>query len=313
MIFGYVVTYDAAWRLDAGTESGSLDEVLSGEARFFDHFHPDDLPSVEVLVTSALLTAGTSEDAFIEAYRRPVVQAYGERCSPPRDQWAPLTISSVAGGVYAGCNYVEAMFFAERRAYIVTWALPFGTEPGEHDRQSLLAFLDGFTFEPRLAPVATTTFVSSHYGYEVIVRATEAVTAGHVQATLEDVQTRRVDALDRFYPFGTMEQVLLATSVPIRDGMSNAAWISRYLDGGGTAASDRCIPPQTEWNVVTADGRPGWQYTGCDFVEALFFVGGRAYVFAFAKPGQAIGKYEWMVLAGFLRGVTFRPDRAAPA
>jgi hypothetical protein len=61
------------------------------------------------------------------------------------------------GGLYVGCNYVESITFVNGRAYIFTYALPFGTKATLVTKAMLEALLSTVTLHPERVVLASPT------------------------------------------------------------------------------------------------------------------------------------------------------------
>ncbi len=150
-VFGFDARYPAGWRLEAGTTPAGLGDLTSAERGFFDHFLAPTVTGLEMYGTSTLIPSGMSEDAWVAAYRAPVVAQFGAQCFPTRDQWLPVTLDGHPGGLYVGCNYVESTTFANGRAYIFTYVLPLGSQPGADAVTMLKALISTATLHPERA------------------------------------------------------------------------------------------------------------------------------------------------------------------
>jgi len=150
-VFGYDARYPAGWRLEPGTMPARLGDLTGAKRTVFDHFVMPPENTTELYGTSTLVPNGMSEDAWIAAYRDPVVAQFGAACFPPRDQWESVTVDGRAGGLYVGCNYVESTTFVSGRAYIFTFALPLGVPPGSAAKTMLEALLSTVILHPERA------------------------------------------------------------------------------------------------------------------------------------------------------------------
>jgi hypothetical protein len=150
-VFGFDARYPAGWRLEAGTTPAGLGNLTTDQNEFFDHMLPPANDGSKMYGTSTLIPSGMSEDAWVAAYRDPVIQQFGAQCFPTRAQWLPVTLDGHAGGLYVGCNYVESTTFVSGRAYIFTYVLPLGTQPGADAVTMLRALISTVTLHPERA------------------------------------------------------------------------------------------------------------------------------------------------------------------
>ena len=148
---GYSARYPADWALTPATAPATLANLTGAVAAVFDHFKSSGAPADEFLGVSTKLPSGISEADWIAAYRKPVVDAYGASCFPPPDQWKPVTLDGHKGGLYIGCNYVEATTFVDGRAYIFTLGRPLGFPATAATEDLLRAFLSTVTVDPAAA------------------------------------------------------------------------------------------------------------------------------------------------------------------
>ena len=153
-VCGFDARYPAGWSLEAGTTVATLANLTSAGTNF-DHFRPTPSSLQEMYGTSTLLPAGMSEDDWVAAYRDPIVQQFGEGCFPARSAWEPVTVDGHPGGLYVGCNYVESTTFFAGRAYIFTYALLPGAQPGSETKAMLEALLSTVTLHPERAVLAS--------------------------------------------------------------------------------------------------------------------------------------------------------------
>ncbi|NJD28021.1 MAG: hypothetical protein FIA92_06945 [Chloroflexi bacterium] len=155
--FGYEARYPSGWRVARGTTPGSAVDLALGEpvgpARFWDHFEPDQAtPGPRLLATSTAIAAGTTEDAWIEAYQEPQIQQAGAACIPARATWQPVTIDGRTGGIYVGCGFVEAITVVNSRVYIFTYLNSSAAQSviETTGRQMLEAFIATASLQPEL-------------------------------------------------------------------------------------------------------------------------------------------------------------------
>jgi hypothetical protein len=148
---GYSARYPGDWALTPATAPATLADLTGAVAAVFDHFKTSGAPADEFLGVSTKLPSGMSEADWIAAYRQPVVDTYGASCFPPPDQWKPVTVDGHIGGLYVGCNYVEATTFVDGRAYIFTLGRPLGFPATAATEDLLRAFLSTVTVDPAAA------------------------------------------------------------------------------------------------------------------------------------------------------------------
>lgn len=147
---GYTARYPGDWVLTLATAPATLSDLTGAVDAVFDHVKTSG-PADEILGVSTKLPSGMSEADWIAAYRQPVVDTFGASCFPPPDQWKPVTVDGHVGGLYVGCNYVEATTFVDGRAYIFTLARPLGFAATPATEDLLRAFLSTVTVDPAAA------------------------------------------------------------------------------------------------------------------------------------------------------------------
>ena len=161
--YGYDARYPEGWRVGLGSVHGSASELAFGEhaaaPRFWDHLTPpgEAVVGSGILGTSTVVPPGVTEDAWIDEYQAPQVKADGRACIPQRSTWAPITVDGHEGGVYAGCNYAEAMLFVGDRVYVFYYVSLTGASGTARTEglELLKAFLATVTIHPERATVAS--------------------------------------------------------------------------------------------------------------------------------------------------------------
>ena len=149
---GYAARYPSTWTLTLATAPATMADMTNAVAAVYDHAKaPAGTDFDEIQGVSTKLPAGMSQDAWIAAYRKPVVDAFGAGCFPPPDQWQPVTVGGHAGGLYVGCNYAESETFVAGRAYVFTVAQPFGVPATPSTEELLRAFLATVTIDAAAA------------------------------------------------------------------------------------------------------------------------------------------------------------------
>jgi hypothetical protein len=137
---------------------------LGGDLRFvavfddmYDTFHPEGAVYPVFGAASTRLPDGMSEDAWLTVYRQTDdISRRGPSCVPPRDEWQPITVDGVNGGLYRSeCSFREVLVFAGGRAYTFTITRGMGGAGGEEDLALLLTFVSTVTLHPDQADDST--------------------------------------------------------------------------------------------------------------------------------------------------------------
>lgn len=161
--FGYDARRPIDWRATPGTTQGSADDLAlgghDGPNPFWDQFAPPGQPIMigGLLATSSAVPPGVSEDDWIDAYQAPQIATLGRACIPQRSTWENVTVDGRDGGIYVGCQFVEAMVFADGRAYVFYYVNTQAAQSGVETtgRALLEAFLDTVSLEPDSARPAS--------------------------------------------------------------------------------------------------------------------------------------------------------------
>jgi hypothetical protein len=135
--------------------SRSGEPFLGGDLRFvvvFDHmydtFSPADSLYPVMGAVSTRLPDGMSEEAWLAVYRLADARNREQGCIPPRDEWQPVSVDGVSGGLYTDCSFREVLAFAGGRAYTFTITRGMGGAGGDEDLQLLLTFVSTVTLHP---------------------------------------------------------------------------------------------------------------------------------------------------------------------
>ena len=130
---------------------------LGGDLRFvaifddmYDTFSPGFIYPV-MGAASTRLPDGMSEDDWLAVYRQADDMLARRKCIPPRDEWQPITVDGISGGLYSECFH-EVLVFAGGRAYTFTITSGMG---GKGDLKLLLAFVSTVTLHPDRADDST--------------------------------------------------------------------------------------------------------------------------------------------------------------
>ncbi|HXG26440.1 MAG TPA: hypothetical protein VNL94_06270 [Candidatus Binatia bacterium] len=317
-MFGYDAQYPDGWRVALGTTQGSASELALGEhaapPRFWDHITPTQGGAVAsgLFATSTVIPVGMAEDAWIDAYQAPQVQAEGRACIPQRSTWDTITIDGHEGGIYSGCGYAESMVFVGRRAYVFSYInMTANSGPGgTADRSFLETFLGTVTLRPPETAISTDGWSSYHsdrYGFAIGYGKGWTVTPADREWSLA---TDRSDwlspAAERFYnpELVTPEGAgLLVTAWKVPWAGDVDAFLDAYLPTGERRECDRLEPAVT----VSAGGDsalPARLVHFCEDVQVLIDGEKDTYVIAAWRSSAE----SW--LHAYLS--TFRVDAAGP-
>ena len=319
-INGFTARYPTGWSATPATQPGSETDLINAKAGVFDDFQSKDVPPDDLIGVSSKLPAGTTQAAWIAAYRQPVVDKYGASCFPPPDQWQPVTISGHAGGLYLGCNYVESMTFVQDRVYIFTLAQPLGSAPNAASEALFRAFLATVVVHPETAvepqsPVDTSgwlAFESQRDGYSIRHPVAWTVAAATAPWPYPPGADYPKGAIDEFLPAPPDPGDFVVTSQAIPAGVSDDAWFTAYIQD---PFRNGCFPARAQWQSITIGGHAAGVHgdmTQCNFTEAVAIVGGRAYVFTATPNKTTISGviYPRNLFDALLSTVVFEPQKA---
>ncbi len=135
---------------------------LGGDLRFvvfddmYDTFSPAGALYPVMGATSTRLPEGMSEDAWLAVYRQ-ADDVSRERgwCIPPRDEWQPIAVDGVSGGLYSECSFREVLVFAGGRAYTFTITRGMGGVGEDKYLELLLTFVSTVRLHPDQADDST--------------------------------------------------------------------------------------------------------------------------------------------------------------
>jgi hypothetical protein len=106
-------------------------------------------------------------------------------------------------------------------------------------------------------------------------------------------------------------KAFLVTSQQVPAGMTDRQWFQEYDTSGETGT---CWPPIAQWQTTTIAGHTAWLHGGtswCDFIEAVTFVNGRAYVFTGSGGAQCCHRFDQGEFESFLATVKFPGDETS--
>lgn len=163
---------------------------------------------------------------------------------------------------------------------------------------------------PPVDTTAWTDFTSGLSGFSARYPTGWAVTPATTIATLADL-TSAGTAFDHFKSATPPADELLGVSSKLPVGMAQADWIAAYRKPVVDQFGPGCFPPPDQWQPVTVDGHAGGLYVGCNYVESMTFVQGRAYIFTLARlTGFSPNAATEALLRAFLSTVTIDPAAA---
>ena len=106
---GYAIDYPSGWTAVAAADASQPDRFRSPTG-------------ATISISSEQLAPGQTDDEWVADYLPGAGGARRRDCFPPRDQWLPVDVGGVTGGLLAGdfgCYLTEAVVFVDHRVYVV--------------------------------------------------------------------------------------------------------------------------------------------------------------------------------------------------
>jgi hypothetical protein len=182
-------------------------------------------------------------------------------------------------------------------------------------------------FAPTVDTAAWVPLQATRHGYELRHPSTGRVRQATMPLTFDLLRSnsgkpflggdfRFVGGFDEYFDTitpaaGTLYPIFGAASTRIPDGMAEDEWLAVYRQADNLLPRGPCVPPRDQWQSVTIGGVPSGAYMGCAVVEAISFVGGRAYTFSVTSGMGGAGSDEAELLRAYLSTVRFHPELAS--
>jgi hypothetical protein len=109
--------------------------------------------------------------------------------------------------------------------------------------------------------------------------------------------------VDEYHSPGPSAMIVSSQEVPA--GMTDRQWLREYNTSGETGT---CWPPIAQWQTTKIAGHTAWMHGGlswCNFIEAVTFVNGRAYVFTGSGSSHCCRRFDQGLFMDFLATVKF--------
>jgi hypothetical protein len=272
-------------------------------APWVDKFY-DQTTQVTVTAVATTIPAGTTEEAFIDAYLKPG-ESVPATCPELAHAMRSILIDGHPGRETTRCGDQAGFVALGQRMYVFSISA-----------QGRVPFLDAYLKTVKLPPVDTSSWVpfrSAKYGFTIAhpsswtgVPATSRFSYSSVQPdSAADVLASTAFDLTNYadVPAG-VRPVLLASEANVPAGMTADGLLQKFaVDAYGGS----CYPDASLLQKITVDGHPATlAYGGCTaqyyFAEASVVIGNRVWIFELRGPDR-------LLIVPFLSTVKLDPTK----
>jgi len=315
---GFSVAIPGGWTTKPATAVWAPGRLANWGDPALDDLHGS---SVRFVGTSQPIAPATSEEAWIQAYRKLVKPCQGDGTTPARMLVGDLYLGAVIQG---GCQVNSGNGSISATGHLYDLVVVAGgrgydfTMDGDVDRALFASMLSSVKLDPVAAfaeaPLPlTTTFQSPTYGYSIGHADGWKVTPATDRWADLDTAAPFVDELD---PTGTDTFIQIA-SQPLKAGTTFERWLADYrtrvvtnLAEGGLGG--QCDPGDpSSWPTVPIGSETGRFYDLCNYAGAVAQAGGRVYLFTWENATHtASSHFGEEAFKSMLKTVTFDPGAA---